>query len=82
MHRRTWGAKLNATIVIQGLQGRPIAEICNEYQMSQSLSYQWRDQSLAPAPQAFEVHQHSRQEARLGHEHSTLKKRVGELRRE
>lgn len=79
MHRRTWDAKITAAIVIQGLQGRPVAEICTEYQISQSLYYQWRDQFLAHAPKAFEVHQHTRKEARLEHENSKLKKLVGEL---
>ena len=79
MHRRTWDAKIKATIVMQGLQGRPVAEICNEYQISQSLYYQWRDQFLAHAPEAFEGHQHTRKEARLEHENSKLKKLVGEL---
>lgn len=79
MHRRKWDAKTKARIVIQGLQGRPVAEICNEYQISQSLYYQWRDQFLAHAADAFEVHQHTRKEARLERENTTLKKLVGEL---
>jgi hypothetical protein len=37
MHRRTWDAQTNARIVLQGLQGKPVAELCNEYQISQSL---------------------------------------------
>jgi transposase-like protein len=82
MPRRAWDAKMKAAMVIQGLQGRPVADICHEYQMSQSLYDQWRDQLLAHAPKAFEVHQHTRKEARLGHEHSKLKKLVGELRLE
>jgi transposase-like protein len=79
MQRRTWDAKTKARIVIQGLQGRPVADICNEYQISQSLYYQWRDQFLAHAAKAFEVHQHTRKEARLERENTTLKKLVGEL---
>ena len=39
MHRRKWDADTKAKIVIQGLQGRPVAELCNEYQISQSLYY-------------------------------------------
>jgi transposase-like protein len=79
MQRRKWDAKTKARIVIQGLQGRPVADICNEYQISQSLYYQWRDQFLAHAANAFEVHQHIRKEARLERENTTLKKLVGEL---
>jgi transposase-like protein len=82
MQRRQWDAKTKARIVMQGLQGRPVAEICHEYQMSQSLSYQGRDQFLARAAHAFEVHQHTRKEARLEREHTTRKKLVGKLTRE
>jgi transposase-like protein len=79
MKRRQWDAKTKALIVVQGLQGRPVAEICHEYQISQSLYSQWRDQVLAHAAKACEVHQHSRVQARLEHENATLKKLVGEL---
>jgi transposase-like protein len=55
MHRRKWDSQTKAKMVIQGLQGKPIAEICNEHQISQSRYYQWRDQFLAHAANAFEV---------------------------
>jgi hypothetical protein len=38
MTRRTWDATANARIVLEGLQGRPVAELCNEYHISQSQS--------------------------------------------
>ena len=40
MHRRTWDAKTKVMIVLQGLQGKPVAEICNEHHISQSQYYQ------------------------------------------
>jgi transposase-like protein len=79
MHRRKWDAKIKARIVLEGLQGKPIAEICTEHQISQSQYYQWRDQFLAHAANAFEAHQHTRAEARLAQENVRLKKLVGEL---
>ncbi len=79
MHRRKWDSQTKAKIVIQGLQGKPIAEICNEHQISQSQYYQWRDQFLAHAANAFEVNQHNRTEARLARENTRLKTLVGEL---
>jgi transposase-like protein len=79
MHRRNWDAKTKAMIVLEGLQGKPVAEICTEHQISQSLYYQWRDQFLAHAAQAFEVDHHTRKEARLEQENTRLKKLVGEL---
>jgi transposase-like protein len=79
MHRRKWDAETKTKIVIQGLQGRPVAELCNEYQISQSLYYQWRDQFLANASRAFDVQQSHRKETRLVRENARLKALVGEL---
>ena len=79
MQRRQWDAKTKARIVLQGLQGRPVAEICNEHQISPSLYYQWRDQFLAHVDKAFGVHQHARKEAQLERENAKLKRLVGEL---
>ena len=79
MHRRKWDAKTTVRIVLQGLQGQPVAESCNAHQRSQSQYYQWRDQFLAHADQAFEVHQQSQKETRLAREHAKRKTLVGEL---
>jgi transposase-like protein len=79
MQRRKWDADTKAKIVIQGLQGRPVAELCNEYQISQSLYYQWRDQFLANAARAFEIQQTNRKETRLVRENARLKTLVGDL---
>jgi transposase-like protein len=66
-------------IVLEGLKGKPVAAIYNEHQISQSQYYQWRDQFLANAANAFESHQHTRKETRLEHENARLKRLVGEL---
>jgi transposase-like protein len=79
MPRRKWDAKTKVMIMLQGLQGRPVAEICTEHQISQSQYYQWRDQFLANATNAFEDPQRSRKEARLEQENTRLKQLVGEL---
>ncbi len=78
MHRRQWDAKTKALIVLEGLKGNPIAEVCPEPQISPSLYDQWRDPLLAKAAHAFEVHQPTRREAHLEQEHATLKQLVGE----
>jgi transposase-like protein len=52
MPRRKWDATTKALIVLEGLKGKPVAEICTEHKISQSLYYQWRDQFLANAAQA------------------------------
>lgn len=71
--------KTKALIVLEGLKGRSVAEMCTEQQISQSLDDPWRDQCLAHAAQAFEDHQRIRKEARLAQAHARLKPLVGEL---
>jgi transposase len=79
MKRRQWDAATKALIVLEGLKGKPVADICTEHQISQSQYYQWRDQFLAHAGQAFEHHQATKREARLAQENARLKQLVGEL---
>ena len=79
MPRRQWEAKTTALIVLEGLTGKPVAELCTEHQISQSLYDQWRDQFLANAAQAFDDPQRTRKEARLEQENGRLKPLVGEL---
>lgn len=79
MKRRKWDAKTKATIVLEGLKGKPVGAICRDYQISQAQYYQWRDQLLANAPKTFEVAQQTDREARLQRENARLKNLVGEL---
>jgi transposase-like protein len=79
MKRRKWDAKAKARIVLEGLQGKPVAELCNEYQLGQSQYYQWREPFLANASKAFDVHQDVQKDARLARENTRLKTLVGEL---
>ena len=66
-------------MVLEGLTGKPLAVVCSEHQISQSLYYQWRDQLLAHAAKVFEVQQYTKQEARLAQENARLKPLVGAL---
>ena len=79
MQRRQWDAKTKAMIVLEGLKGKAVAELCTEHQISQAQYYQGRDQFLAHAPKAFEVHEHHQKEARLERENARFKSLVGEL---
>jgi transposase-like protein len=54
MQRRKWDAHTKAMIVLEGLKGKPVAELCTEHQIRQSLYYQWRDQFLVNAAKAFD----------------------------
>ena len=77
MPRRKWDAQTKAAIVLQGLKGRPVADICIEHQISQAQYYQCRDQFVKKLPQVF-VNTERRQ-ASLARENSRLKKMIGEL---
>ena len=79
MKRREWDSKSKARIVLEGLQGRSIASICTEYEISQSMYYRWRDTFLANAVQAFESTAATRREERLLSQNQKLKQAVGEL---
>lgn len=43
-------AKQRAQIVIEGLRGQPLADLCHKYGISESKYYQWRDEFLARVP--------------------------------
>ena len=77
MPRRKWDAQTKAAIILQGLKGRPVAEICTEHQISQAQYYQWREQFLKKMPQVF-MNSERRQQS-LVRENSRLKKMIGEL---
>jgi transposase-like protein len=77
MPRRKWDAQTKATIVLQGLKGRPVADICTEHQISQAQYYQWRDQFMKKVPAVFMNTE--RRQATLERENNQLKKMIGEL---
>ncbi len=79
MKRRKWEPKTKATIVLEGLNGKPVGAIHQDYQISQAQYYQWRDQFLANAPKTFEVAQQTDCEARRSAQNTRLKSLVGEL---
>ena len=79
MKRREWDSKTKSRIVLEGFQGRSVASICNEYEITQSMYYRWRDIFLANVDQAFETTAASRREERLLNENKKLKQAVGEL---
>jgi transposase-like protein len=79
MRRRQRDAKTKVLIVLEGLKGKSVAEICTEHQIRHSLYDQWRDQFLANAARAFDDPQRTRKAARLEQENTRLKQLVGEL---
>jgi len=78
MKKRQRIPKTKAMIVLQGLKGKPISELCAEHQISQAQYYQWRDQFLANIAKPFEIHANER-ESRLERENAKLMNLVGQL---
>lgn len=76
---RKWTAEEKAKIVLQGLKGRPVAELCNEYQIHQQQYYRWRDQFLENVPKVFDTNKQSKKEERLEREVQKLKSIIGDL---
>jgi len=77
MNRRKWDPKTKATIVLQGLRGRPLADLCNEHQISQSEYYKWRDRFLERLPEVFG--DNGKREENLLRENDRLKKIIGDM---
>jgi len=77
MVRRRWDSKSKAEIVLQGLNGRPVAELCAENAISQAQYYQWRDRFLSNMGKSFE--DTGRAEEQLLRQDAKLKRVIGEL---
>jgi transposase-like protein len=45
--KKKWSAKEKSQIVLEGIKGRPVVDICAAYGVSQSLYYAWRDKFFA-----------------------------------
>ena len=54
MKRRQWDSKAKTKIVLEGLSGRSVSEICSEYEIGQTQYYRWRDKFLSEAHRAFD----------------------------
>ena len=65
MKRRKWDSKTKAKIVLEGLSGLSVSEICNKYQISQNQYYLWKDKFLSESFRAFENKAKSNREERL-----------------
>lgn len=77
MPRRKWDPQTKATVVLQGIKGRQVADICTEHQISQAQYYQWREQFMKKMPELFLKTE--RREQSLARENSRLKRIIGEL---
>lgn len=79
MKRRQWTPEQKTKIVLEGLGGKPLGEICTRYEISQAMYYQWREQFLANAKRAFESSEHNRSMDRLQKQNQRLKGMIADL---
>ena len=77
MKRRKWDSKTKAKIVLEGLSGLSVSELCNKYQISQNQYYLWKDKFLAESFRAFENKDKSNREERLKKRISHLEQTLG-----
>ena len=77
--RRQWKAEEKSRIILEGLKGRPVADICVEHQISQSMYYSWRDQFLSNMGQVFETKKIDQREAYQNHQIDKMKKIIADL---
>jgi transposase-like protein len=79
MTRRQWDSKTKAKIVLEGLSGKPVSELCSQYQISQNQYYQWRDKFLGESHRAFEGKANGAEVSRLKAKRQRLQQLVGAL---
>lgn len=79
MKRRKWDSKTKWLVVLEGLKGKAVAEICSGYNISQSQYYQWRDQFLSEGHKVFDKAKDDQRQVFLEKENNKLKNLVGEL---
>ena len=77
--RRRWTAEEKSRIILEGLKGRPVADICFEHQISQSMYYSWRDQFLSNMGLAFETKKAGPREAYQNRQIDKMKKIIADL---
>lgn len=77
--RRKWDSKTKWLVVMEGLKGRKVADICIEHNITQSQYYSWRDQFLSEGHKVFDKAKVDQKQDYLERQNTKLKKLVGEL---
>lgn len=45
--KKKWNPEEKLAVVLDGLKGRPVVEICREYGISQAQYYKWREEAVS-----------------------------------
>ncbi len=80
MKHRKWDPKTKMQIILESIDNKtPLAELCNKYQISQSLYYYWLKELQTKGYKAFESVKESKKEQKLKDEVKKLKSIIAEL---
>lgn len=77
--RRKWDARTKAKIVLEGLMGGCVNDLCRANDLRPGQYYKWRGHFLENCHQVFERQPTCPNESELVSENEELKKLVGEL---
>ncbi|NDV20958.1 transposase [Pseudodesulfovibrio sp. JC047] len=77
--RRKWDARKKAKIVLEGLMGGCVNDLCRSYDLRPGQYYKWRGHFLERCHEVFERQPGPSSESELAAENEELKKLVGEL---
>ena len=79
MKRRKWDSGAKTKIVLEGLSGRSVSEICSEYEIGQTQYYRWRAQFLSSAHRAFDSEKNGSEVQRLKKKAARYQQIIGAL---
>ncbi|MCJ2165267.1 MULTISPECIES: transposase [unclassified Pseudodesulfovibrio] len=77
--RRKWDARTKARLVLEGLMGGCVNELCRSHDLRPGQYYKWRGYFLEHCHQVFERPPNAQDESELAVENEKLKRLVGEL---
>ncbi len=46
--KKQWSTEEKLAVVLDGLKGRPVRELCREYGISDAQYYKWREEAINP----------------------------------
>lgn len=52
--KNKWESKTKFQVVLEGLRGKSVNEVCTQYQIHQAQYYKWRDEFFQYGPEIFE----------------------------
>lgn len=80
MKYRKWDSKKKMQIILESLEHRiPLVELCNKYQITQSMFYYWLKELQTKGYKVFESEKQSKKEQKLIDENKNLKRIIAEL---